>query len=250
MTTLATTRPAAPAALSALSADDLTALRQRAAHHRDAIYASASILDETGAPRKVLEAGLVKVSGEALRDAVRARGALRLLETGFAYAMSASWLIDAALAAWGDAGRPSDRTPTLTSIDPWQRPAWKNAGKRHLRDAGLDGFHRLFEDYSDNKLPALIAAKETFDAVFIDGDHRFEHVFIDLFYSRRLVAPGALIVVDDEWMPAVRKACAFFTNAKLARRLPTPDAPGADRFIFLERTDEGQTRPWDAFEEF
>lgn len=229
---------------------EVARLCESAKAKRDAIYTTNAFVDQTGATRHPMEAGLDPTYGAALRDAIIARGAVRLLETGFAYGMSASWLLEGALRSWEQAGQPASRPPSLTSVDPYQWEIWKNCARLHLRDAGLLPFHRTIQEYSVNALPALIRQGETFDAIFIDGDHRFEHVFIDIFYARRLVAPGALIVVDDEWMPAVRKAAAFFVQAGLARVVPAGNGIPEGRFIYLERTTDGEGRAWDAFEMF
>lgn len=229
---------------------EVAALCALAKEKRDAIYTTNAFVDQTGATRHPMEAGLDLKYGEALRDAIVARRAIRLLETGFAYGMSASWLLEGALRAWEGACQPAKRPPSLTSVDPYQWEIWKNCARLHLRDAGLLAFHRTIQEYSVDALPALIRQGETFDAIFIDGDHRFEHVFIDIFYARRLVAPGSLIVVDDEWMPAVRKAAAFFVQARLAKVVPAGNGIPEGRFIYLERTTEGEGRVWDAFEMF
>ena len=62
--------------------------------------------------------------------------------------------------------------------------------------------------------PARAAAagrrgQREFDLAFVDGDHRFEGVFLDLYFMTRLVKPGGLVVVDDMWMPSVRTAVAY-----------------------------------------
>ena len=56
---------------------------------------------------------------------------------------------------------------------------------------------------------------------FVDGDHRFEGVFLDLYFMTRLVTPGALVVVDDMWMPAVRPRSPMAV-LRLPKELPKP----------------------------
>ncbi len=48
-----------------------------------------------------------------------------------------------------------------------------------------------------------------FDLAFIDGNHRFEGVFLDLVYSGRLLKQGAIVFVDDTQLPGVRRAVEF-----------------------------------------
>ena len=70
------------------------------------------------------------------------------------------------------------------------------------------------------------------DAAFVDGSHRFHEVFVDLYYLRKLVRPGGLIILDDAEWPSVATALRYYdTNlgwqreplaSRLeARRLPT-----------------------------
>jgi hypothetical protein len=50
----------------------------------------------------------------------------------------------------------------------------------------------------------------TADAAFVDGSHRFHEVFIDLYFLRKIVRPGGIIVLDDHWWPSVRTAEHYF----------------------------------------
>jgi hypothetical protein len=63
----------------------------------------------------------------------------------------------------------------------------------------------------------------------VDGDHRFEGVFLDLYFMTRLVRPGGLVVVDDMWMPAVRTAVAY-VERNLAVTMDTDALPNAFRW--------------------
>ncbi len=59
-------------------------------------------------------------------------------------------------------------------------------------------------------LPQLIAEQVTADAAFVDGSHRFHEVFVDLYFLRKIVRPGGLVVLDDHWWPSVRTAERYF----------------------------------------
>jgi predicted O-methyltransferase YrrM len=98
-------------------------------------------------------------------------------------------------------------------------------------------------------LPRLCASGENFDLVFIDGGHRFDDVFVDFHYSRRLVAPDACIVLDDTHLPAIRTAVSWIeTNlADQWRRIPAPANAGLAAFEALPAAD---ARRWDHFVPF
>src|ERR687896_265219 len=102
-------------------------------------------------------------------------------------------------------------------------------GLRTLRDAGVEGMVEVIEEESQLALPRLVSDGRQFDFAFVDGDHRFEGVFLDLYYMTRLVKPGGLIVIDDMWMPAVRTAGAF-VERNLGATLEPEALPNAFRW--------------------
>ena len=58
-------------------------------------------------------------------------------------------------------------------------------------------------------LPRLLAEGRRFDLAFLDGNHRFEGVFLDLIYSGRLLKEAGIVFVDDTQLPGVRRAVEF-----------------------------------------
>ena len=154
--------------------------------------------------------------GEALRELAVAEGAGRTVEVGLALGMSALFLCQAALELGG----------RHVAIDPYQRESWNAAGLRTLREAGVEDVVEVVEEESQLALPRLVGAGREFDLALVDGDHRFEGVFLDLYFMTRLVRPGGLVVVDDMWMPAVRLAVAYVERNLRARLVPDalPDA--------------------------
>jgi predicted O-methyltransferase YrrM len=138
-------------------------------------------------------------AGEALRDLAIREGAERTIEVGLALGISALFLCQAVL----------ERGGCHLAIDPFQQESWNGAGLRTLREAGVKELVEVVEEESQLALPRLVRERQQFDLAFIDGDHRFEGVFLDLYYMTRLVRPGGVIVVDDTWMPSVRAAIAY-----------------------------------------
>jgi predicted O-methyltransferase YrrM len=152
---------------------------------------------------------------DLLRDLLIAEAAETVVEVGLAYASSAL-AIGEALIATG----PSRARHVI--IDPFQESVWSNVGWDLLRSAGLGSISTLILAPSSIALPRLLAENQTADAAFVDGSHRFHEVFVDLYYLRRIVRPGGLVVIDDNWAPSVRTAASYFE-----RNLgwtPVPDA--------------------------
>jgi predicted O-methyltransferase YrrM len=140
---------------------------------------------------------------DALRDLLIAEGVETIVEVGLAYGRSALAIGEALVAV--EAGRPLH-----VIIDPLQATEWSNVGWRLLRSAGLDTIARLMLQPSSMALPHLIAERVTADAAFVDGSHRFHEVFLDLYFLRKIVRPGGLIVLDDYGWPSVRTAAHYF----------------------------------------
>jgi predicted O-methyltransferase YrrM len=162
-------------------------------------YRSGSVLDSAGRRVELAPHSIERAQGEALRDLAIAEGAKRTIEVGLALGMSALFLCQAVLASGG----------RHVAIDPFQTASWNGAGLRTLQEAAVDEFVEVIEEESQLTLPRLVAEGGEFDFAFVDGDHRFEGVFLDLYFMTRLVRTGGLVVVDDMWMPAVRTAVAY-----------------------------------------
>jgi predicted O-methyltransferase YrrM len=106
--------------------------------------------------------------------------------------------------------------------------------------AGLVDVVELVEQQSQVALPRFFEQGRRFDVGFVDGDHRFDPAFVDIFFMTLLVRPGGLIVVDDMWMPAIRLAVAYF-EANVGLEL-LPDAmPRA--FRWSRRRSRRAVRP-------
>jgi predicted O-methyltransferase YrrM len=140
---------------------------------------------------------------DALRDLLIAEGVETVIEVGLAYGSSAL-AIGEALVAVG-----ASRLLHVV-IDPLQATEWSNVGWQLLRSAGLDPIARLVLQPSSMALPQLIAEGLTADAAFVDGSHRFHEVFVDLYFLRKIVRPGGIVVLDDHWWPSVRTAEHYF----------------------------------------
>ena len=140
---------------------------------------------------------------DLLRDLLIAEAVGTVVEIGLAYASSALAIGEALVAV-------DSPHPRHIIIDPFQERDWQNVGWELLRSAGLDSVAELMTVTSSTALPQLVVEDLVADAAFVDGSHRFHEVFVDLYFLRRIVRPGGLIVVDDAWMPSVRTAVRYF----------------------------------------
>jgi predicted O-methyltransferase YrrM len=165
----------------------------------DQCYLKGRVLDVHDNDIELAPHSIERAQGEALRELAIAERVERTIEVGLALGLSALFLCQAVLARGG----------RHVAVDPFQAESWNGAGLRTLREAGVEGVVEVIEEESQLALPRLVAEGREFDFAFVDGDHRFEGVFLDLYFMTRLVKPGGLVVVDDMWMPAVRTAVAY-----------------------------------------
>jgi predicted O-methyltransferase YrrM len=89
------------------------------------------------------------------------------------------------------------------AIDPFQAGRFRGCGLQLLGDAGVSEMVEHLAERSEAALPRLLGEGRSFDLAFMDGDHRFDGVFVDLFYFARLVRPGGVVFLDDWQLPSV-----------------------------------------------
>ena len=142
---------------------------------------------------------------DLLRNLLIVERAETVVEVGLAYASSALAIGEALITV-----EPSHSQHVV--IDPFQESAWSNVGWELLRSAGLDAVATLMLAPSSIALAQLAAEGFIADAAFVDGSHRFHEVFVDLYYLRKIVRPGGLVVLDDNWAPSVRTAARYYEH--------------------------------------
>jgi predicted O-methyltransferase YrrM len=89
------------------------------------------------------------------------------------------------------------------------RTTYVGVGLQILEEAGVRDRVEFYAEESQMVLPRLLAEGRRFDLAFLDGNHRFEGVFLDLIYSGRLLKEGGIVFVDDTQLPGVRRAIDF-----------------------------------------
>jgi predicted O-methyltransferase YrrM len=157
---------------------------------------------------------------DLLRDLLIAEAAGTVIEVGLAYASSALAIGEALVAV-------DPPHPRHVIIDPFQESVWSNVGWDLLRSAGLDSVATLMPAASSIVLPHLVTEGLTVDAAFVDGSHRFHEVFVDLYYLRKLVRPGGLVVLDDNWAPSIRTAVNYYERNLGWTAIPAAFADGS-----------------------
>lgn len=140
---------------------------------------------------------------DAVRDLLIAEGVNSVIEIGLAYGSSALAIGEALATVGGDRARH-------LIIDPMQDSEFLDAGWESICAAGLEGIATLVRERSQLALPRFVTDGVTVDAAVVDGSHIFHEVFVDLYFLRKLVRPGGLVVLDDYGWPSVATAARYY----------------------------------------
>jgi predicted O-methyltransferase YrrM len=182
----------------------------------DRIYSTGVVFDSDGQSLK-LDACIDPREGSFLFDILtKDPGLAKTLEVGCAYGLSSLHICLATK------GRPN---AMHTIIDPFQFTQWRGIGVRHLEEAGLRSWE-LIQRRSEFALPDLAESiPGSYDFIFIDGWHTFDHSLVDCFYAGRLLRSGGVLVIDDVNFPAVRMMVNHLLTYPCYKLLGSVDRP-------------------------
>jgi len=158
-----------------------------------------------GTQHTVFPVAVSPEEGEALRDWVAREGAVQTIEVGLGYGVSALHICQGLLLN----GDPAARHVVL---DPSQSTRFSDCGLQVLEDAGVRQLVEHHVEFSEIALPQFLKEGRRFDLGFIDGNHRFDAVMLDLFYLGRLVRRGGIVALDDYNWPGIKRAVSFFVS--------------------------------------
>ena len=124
------------------------------------------------------------------------------LEIGLAYGFSTVYFL-AAIQANGKGHH--------VALDPYQDgDHWNGIGLAREKVLGTE--QGIFEFSSENSIQGLTRfAREDrrFGVIFIDGDHTFDFVLCDFLLASLVCQRGGYIILDDMWLPSVRRVASF-----------------------------------------
>jgi predicted O-methyltransferase YrrM len=172
-------------------------------HVIERLYREGRLLGDDGLAHPILPVGVTRARGEFIAALCRGERPAATLEVGMARGLSTLFI----LGAIAEAGMA--RPGCHVVMDPFQGSLYYNAALRTLRENGLVHLVEFYAEPSGLVLPRLVAEGRRFDFIFIDGDHRFDGVFVDFFFAHQLLRPGGLMVFDDPELDGVYLTCRF-----------------------------------------
>jgi predicted O-methyltransferase YrrM len=191
----------------------------------------------------VFPVAIPALEGEALRSWVVRERAVNTIEIGFGYGISALFILDGLLAVG-----PANARHLV--IDPNQSTRFADIGHQLVEVAGLVEMLDFYAEPSEQVLPRLLAEDRRYDLAFVDGNHRFDGVFVDLSYLGRLVRAGGAIFIDDYQLPSVAKAVAFWINNAGWRLEEESREDPEHGWVVLRTADQPPERNFDHFVDF
>lgn len=195
-----------------------------------------------GTRHELFPVAISAAEGKALRGWVQHEGASRTVEVGLGYGISALHICAGLLAN----GKADARH---VAIDPNQSTRFADLAIQFLDEAGLSDLVELHREESQIVLPRLVSEGRSFDLAFVDGNHRFDGVFLDLVCLGRLVRPGGVVFVDDFDLPAVARAVSFCVT-NLGWTLEETGDDEAHHWAVLRTSRLPDMRDYDHFVEF
>ena len=170
------------------------------------LFRDGSIVSNAdGSTHDVRATSITPGEGNAVRKWVVKEAASKTIETGLACGISALHICEGLLSGAREA-------PLHVVIDPCQATHFANCGLQALEEAGVSQLVEHHSERSQVVLPQFLKEGRTFDLGFVDGNHRFDYVFLDLFYLGHLVRKGGIIILDDYNSPGIERAVSFFVN--------------------------------------
>jgi len=181
--------------------------------------------------------------GEALRGWVMREHARQTIEIGLGYGFSTLFIGEALVSRSAVDARH-------IALDPYQQLRFADCGLQLIDEAGLTELVEFYSELSEVALPRFVVEHRTFDLAFVDGNHRFDGVFVDLAYLARLVRPGGVVFLDDYQLPAIQRAVSFWEKNVGWRVEEVSPPDGEHQWVVLRTPVTPDARPYDHFVDF
>ncbi|MGV8150458.1 MAG: class I SAM-dependent methyltransferase [Candidatus Woesearchaeota archaeon] len=196
---------------------------------------SKDIFDRLSVPSIWKTLPITRKEGEFIYDFVKKNNLKHTLETGLGFGGSAAFIISASGCKH-------------IAIDPFYKTPWdKSIATNNLRRLGLSRLLKHYEDYSHNVLPQLYKKGLKLDFAFIDGDHKYDNIFVDFYYVDLMLKKGGYILFDDAGMRTTQLVASFIRKNKENYSEIETEYP---QWVILFKKIGTDKRRWWHFKEF
>lgn len=173
----------------------------------DEFYNKPTKLIRDGSTRDITyDCSIGRDSGEMLYNCVREIKPTDILEIGLAWGGSAIHIASAVKDnGFGHhlALDPGQSDYSYIGADSVARIGFENAASGSLLTFDC------IERRSDYVLPELAEAKKSFQFIFVDGDHSFHGLFVDLHYCEKILEVGGILIFDDSGSEPMKKLMRY-----------------------------------------
>jgi predicted O-methyltransferase YrrM len=207
------------------------------------VRGGTAVARSDGTLHSIFPVAVYAAEGEALREWVLREGATRTIEIGLGYGISALHICEGLL---GNA----DPVARHVALDPYQATRFADCGLQFLEEAGIAQMVEHHAQESQIALPRFLDEARRFHLAFVDGNHRFDGVFLDLVFLGRLVRAGGIVFVDDYQLPAVARAASFCVTNLGWTLEEVSTADDLHRWAVLRTSTVPDTRPFDYYVDF
>ena len=207
------------------------------------VRGGTAVARSDGTLHSIFPVAVYAAEGEALREWVLREGATRTIEIGLGYGISALHICEGLL---GNA----DPVARHMALDPYQATRFAHCGLQFLEEAGIAQMVEHHAEESQIALPRFLDEARRFHLAFVDGNHRFDGVFLDLVFLGRLVRAGGIVFVDDYQLPAVARAASFCVTNLGWTLEEVSTADDLHRWAVLRTSTVPDTRPFDYYVDF
>jgi predicted O-methyltransferase YrrM len=192
------------------------------------------VFERLNLPQGERHVSVSKAEGKFIHQWIQEHQLHATLEVGLGYGVSAISILSA-------------HDGIHTCIDPFQEQNFQNKGLKNLETFGCQDRLVFYEDFSHNVLPELYAEHKKYDFILIDGDHRFDSIFIDFYYADLLLAQKGYILFHDSWMRGIQLVTSYIrhnrSNYVQIRNVGL-------NLILFQKTGKTPISAWDDFHEF
>jgi predicted O-methyltransferase YrrM len=206
------------------------------------LRAGTVVASSDGSRHDVFPVAISASEGAALQRWVERERAAHTIEVGLGYGVATLFICAGLLECAPD--------PAHVAIDPNQSARFSDCGLQVLAEAGVAEMVEVMPLESQIALPRLLAEGRTFDLAFVDGNHRFDSVFLDLMYLGRLVRRGGIVFVDDYQLPSVSRAASFCVTNLGWSHEEVSEEDDQHSWVVLRTPRATDSRPFDHFVDF